>query len=264
MAKNKEEQTKPAAGQPAEQAADERPNRSRYAKMWAEDNPDVDFEDKESRYGRMAEERENYRTLKKSGTELTQKLRKNRWMAAMFQDLSENPEKNPLVWMAENGIDVRAALDDEQVMAQIDERFKNWQQKQIDGEAAEANQGENIAKSHEALLALKDELGLTDELVDHMWEHFWDEVFAPAFKGEVSKDTWTGLLHSINYDQDIASAKEQAGMEARNDKMANRLKKFDQTKDIPPTLPQGGRQKATPEDKAPGFFDDIIKPKRNL
>ena len=265
MAK-KEELTKPAAEQPATEqpAVEERPNRKRYSEMWAEDNPDVDFEDKEARYGRMAEDREKYRALKKSGTQLTQALDRNRWLAAMFQDLAENPEKNPLVWMAEHGIDVKAALDDPEVMAKVDEKFQNWQQNQLDGEAAENAKGENIAKSHADLLALKDELGLTDEQVDHMWEHFWDDVFAPAFSGIVSKDTWKGLLHSINYDKDIASAKEQAGMMARNDKIQNKLKKRDQFGDIPPSLPQGGRAGSAREDKTPGFFDDIIKPNRNL
>jgi hypothetical protein len=129
--KNEAQAQGAAATQPAEQPA--RPNRDRYAAMFGEDNPDVDFEDKEARYGRLADERERYRSLRKSGSNLSQALDKNRWIAAMFQDLAEHPDKNPLVWLTENGIDIKAALDDPEVMAQVDEKFKNWQQKQVDG-----------------------------------------------------------------------------------------------------------------------------------
>lgn len=223
----------------------ERPNRDRYATMFAEDNPDVDFEDKEARYGRMAEERESYRNLRESGRGLSKALDSNRWLGAMFQDLAKNPEKNPLVWLVENGIDVRAALDDEEVMSQVDEAFKNWQQKQVDGEAAEAAEKENIAASHEALLSLQQELGLSDEQIDRMWEHFWDDVFAPAFAGKVEKDTWKGLLHAMNYDADIANAREESAMQARNEKHANKLKTFEEQQ-VPPSFSQGTGQRVSP------------------
>lgn len=222
-----------------------RPNRDRYATMFGEDNPDIDFEDKEARYGRMAEERESYRSLKKSGMGLSQALDKNRWIAAMFQDLAENPDKNPLVWLTENGIDVRAALDDPEVMAQVDEKFKTWQQKQVDGEAAQKAQDAAIEASLSALTGIQEQFGLSDEQVNRMWEHFWDEVFAPAFKGEVSKDTWVALMHAMNYDSDIQNAREEAAMQARNEKHANRVKTFDEQQ-VPPSFSQG-QGKATPK-----------------
>lgn len=42
----------------AQEPVEERPNRKRYQQMFNEDYPDVDFEDKEARYGKMAEDRE--------------------------------------------------------------------------------------------------------------------------------------------------------------------------------------------------------------
>lgn len=240
MAKeDKQIQEAAQAGQmPAEQPA--RPNRDKYATMFGEDNPDIDFEDKEARYGRLAEERESYRSLKKAGTSLSQALDKNRWIAAMFQDLSENPEKNPLAWIAENGIDIRAALDDPEVMAQVDEKFKNWQQNQVDGEAAQKAQDDAIGESLKSLTSVQEEFGLSDEQVNRMWEHFWDEVFAPAFKGEVSKDTWIAQMHAMNYDTDMQNAREEAAMQARNEKHANKVKSFDE-QNLPPSFPTSGQ-----------------------
>lgn len=232
----------------------QRPNRDKYSAMFAEDNPDVDFEDKEARYGRMAEERESYRNLKKSGAGLSQALDKNRWIAAMFQDLAENPEKNPLVWLTENGIDVKAALDDPEVMAQVDETFKNWQQKQVDGEAAQQAQDAAIDESLNALSSVQQEYGLSDEQFNRMWENFWDDVFAPAFRGEVSKDTWIALMHSMNYDADLQNAREEAAMQARNEKHANKVKTFDESS-VPPSFSQGQGNLAQRKEKKESLRD---------
>lgn len=248
----------PAAQKPEAQEPAPRPNRDKYAAMFAEDNPGMDFEDKEARYGRMAEERESYRNLKKSGSQLSQALDKNRWIAAMFQDLAENPEKNPLVWFAENGIDIKAALEDEEVMAQVTDAFKNWQQKQVDNENAEAAKDAALDDALNALKSVQDEFGLSDEQFDRMWDHFWDEVFAPAFQGQVSKDTWVALMHAMNYDNDMANAREEAAMQARNEKHANKVKTFEESK-VPPSFSQGQGQVVTPKKEKKESIMDFVR-----
>lgn len=254
MAEVKENIEAVADNRPDGANGSDRPNRDRYAAMFGEDNPGMDFEDKEARYGRMAEEREEYRKLRKSGSELNKHLDGNRWLAAMFQDLAANPEKNPLAWFAENGIDIRAALDDPEVMAQVDEKFKNWQQNQVDGEAAQQAQDAAIDQSLKSLESVQQEFGLSDEQFDRMWEHFWDEVFAPAFKGEVSRDTWVALMHAMNYDADMQNAREEAAMQARNEKHANRLKTFDEQQ-VPPSFPQGRGAVAQKREKKESLRD---------
>jgi len=238
----------------AEQVKDvpARPNRDRYAAMFAEDNPDVDFEDKESRYGRMAEEREKYRNYRDSGKKLSSILDKHRWIGAMLMD----DEENPLVWMAKNGIDIKAALDDPELMQKVTDAFGEWTQKQAEGEAAEAAKDEAIAKSIEELDALQAEAGLSDEQKNRMLEYFWDEVWLPAWNGQVTKDTWTAIMHAMNYDQDIANAREEAAMQARNEKHTNKLKTFDE-KQVPPTFSQGQAKAATQKPKPKSAFMDL-------
>ena len=221
-----------------------RPNRDKYASMWAEDNPDVDFEDKEARYGRMAEDREDLRNLRNSGKKLSGILDKHRWVGAMLMD----DEENPLVWMAKNGIDVKSALDDPEVMDKVTDSFNNWTQKQAEGEAAEAAQDEALVKSYEELDALQEQLGFSDEQKNRMNEYFWDEVWLPAWRGEVSKDVWTAVLHALNYDQDIANAREEAAIQARNEKFSNKVKSFDDAK-VPPSFSQGRGQSQTSKPK---------------
>lgn len=260
MAEDKKKVQQPlgqAENQPAAEAVDERPNRDAYSKMFSEDNPDVDFEDKEARYGRLAEERKNYRSLRESGRGLTKALDKNRWLGALFLDLAKNPDKNPLVWLVENGIDVKGALDDPEIMSQVDEAFKQWQQKQVDGEAADNAQKESIAISWQDLESLGDELGLSEEQRNRMWDHFWEDVFGPAFDGKVSKDTWKALLHAMNYDDDIKNAREESAMQARNEKFENKVKTFDEGK-VPPSFSQGSGQRVAPAKRKKESLKDWV------
>lgn len=231
-----------------------RPNRDKYASMFAEDNPDVDFEDKEARYGRMAEEREKYRNYRESGKKLSGILDKHRWVGAMLMD----DEENPLVWMAKNGIDIKAALDDPEVLQKVTDAFDDWKKAQAEGEAAEAAKDEAIAKSVEELDALQAEVGLSDEQKNRMFEYFWDEVWLPAWRGEVSKDVWTAIMHAMNYDKDMANAREEAAMQARNEKHTNKLKTFDE-KQVPPTFSQGQSQPVAPQKQKRESNMDFIR-----
>lgn len=252
MAKEEKLLQEQAAEQPAEMPA--RPNRDKYAAMFGEDNPDVDFEDKEARYGRMAEERENYRNLRSSGRKLSGILDKHRWIGAMLMD----EEENPLVWMSKNGIDIKAALDDPEVMNRVTEAFNGWQQKQAEGEAAQKAQDEAIEKSLQELVAVQKEFGLSDEQLDRLWEHFWDKVYAPAFRGEVAKDTWIALLHAMNYDNDIKNAREEAAIQARNEKHTNKVKTFDEGR-VPPSFSQGGGRAIPKAEKKESMMDFVRK-----
>ena len=247
-------EAEPQPAMEAEQPA--RPNRDRYASMFGEDNPDVDFEDKEARYGRMAEEREDLRNLRSSGKKLSGILDKHRWVGAMLMD----DEENPLVWMAKNGIDVRAALDDPDVMQKVTDSFSNWTQKQADGEAAEAAKDEALERSYADLDALQQEMGFSDEQKSRMSEYFWDEVWLPAWSGEISKDTWTAVMHAMNYDQDIANAREESAIQARNEKFTNKVKNFDNSK-VPPSFSQGrGKSQETkPKRKSMSMDFDEMK-----
>ena len=243
------------AGEAASTAA--RPNRDKYASMWAEDNPDVDFEDKEARYGRMAKERDELRDLRDSGKKLTGILKKHRWLGAMLMD----DEENPLVWLSKNGIDLKAALDDPEVMDKVTDAFGEWTKKQAEGEAAEAAKDEAIARSVEELDALQQETGISDEQKNRMFEYFWDEVWLPAFSGKVSKDVWTAVMHAMNYDRDIANAREEAAIQARNEKFTNKVKNFDKGS-VPPSFSQGRGQAAAPKTKSKSMsmdFDDMKK-----
>lgn len=256
--KQKEQEAVEQAVEAMEQPA--RPNRDRYASMFAEDNPDIDFEDKEARYGRLADERENYRTLRESGRGLSAALDKNRWMGAMFQDLAKNPDKDPISWMYDNGIDVQKAMEDEEYRQQVAEGLKAFQKKQAEGEKNAQEIDDNLSQSAAALDAMSKEQGLSDEQCNRMWSHLFEEVVAAAMKGIVAKETWELVKKALNYDNDIKSAREESAMQARNEKFANKVKTF--ANNVPPSFSQGQAQKTAPAPKRKSMSMDFDEMKQ--
>ena len=121
-----------------------RPNRDAYKKAFAEDYPDMDFEDKEARYGKMLDDRNQLRKYRDSGNQLNGILDKNRWLAVVLQELANNPETNPIEVMAQSGIDINEVMKDEETRQKVSDKLAAYQQKQLDDEG-EQNQGQAVA-----------------------------------------------------------------------------------------------------------------------
>lgn len=228
------------------------PNRDAYKQAFTEDYPDMDFEDKEGRYGRMLEDRKALRSYKESGARLNDTLMKNRWIASMLQEISENPNLDPWQWMAQNGIDFNEAMQDPEYSQKIGGIIADYQQRQMDNEQENAQMGENFRRSAEALTRAT---GLEGDQALTLWTQLYD-IVEMALRGEVSEDTWRLIQRANTYDADMQSAREQSAMQARNEKIANKVKTFDE--ELPPSLPQAGQQTtARPQKKRGGFFDDL-------
>jgi len=240
-----------AEGQP-EDVEDERPNRTRYAAMWQEDNPDVDFEDKEARYGRLAEERAKFREYRRAGKALSDVFDKNRWLATMLIDLRDNPELNPLTWMAKNGIDIQEALSDPEYAETIAQKIEDYQKHIIEAEQYDTEREDNLRASAEKLKAM----GFDEQEAMDMWTYLFENIVDPALHGNVDEQVWN-MIHKANaYDGDVLDAEERGAARARNEKIQNKIKEM--PADIPPTLSQGGAEQAAPKvEKKPGFFSDL-------
>ena len=228
-----------------------RPNRDAYKQAFSEDYPDMDFEDKEARYGRMLQDRNTLRSYRKSGEVLNKMFNQNRWLAAMLQDISENPDINPIEWLADNGIDIEEVMKDEESRKKISEKIAAHQQKVLEDEQENEQRQKNFEASWKALA----KLGVDEEKAMEMWNTFFTDIVDPALRGEVTADTWRLIQKAANYDSDIAAAKEQAGMQARNEKMENKVKDF--SGNLPPSLPQSGAQTTQKPRKRAGFFDEL-------
>lgn len=229
-----------------------RPNRDAYKKMFAEDYPDMDFEDKEARYGQMLNDRNQLRNYRESGKQLNSMLDKNRWLAQVLQELANNPDINPLEAIAKSGIDINEAMKDDETRQKVADKLAEYQQKQLEDERENEQRTRNLENSAKALQSI----GVTNEEASELWASFFSDIVDQALMGVVTAETWQMLMKAKNYDADIKTAKEQSAMMARNEKMQNNVKNFSQN--LPPSLGQGTNQTATARKPKGGFFDDIM------
>lgn len=242
---------------PAEQETppvDERPNRTAFSKRFSKRHSDIDFEDKEARYAAMNDDADRLGEYEKNGQALSKMLDNNKWLGAMVLDATRKG-MHPLEWMASQGIDIKAALEDEELSKKVAEQIAKFQEKVAEQEKHSQQLDENLRKSYEALL----KLGLSDDEANGLYGKVWG-VIQDAEEGNISSETWNLFKNAYNYDSDISSAREEAAMQARNEKIQNKVRSS-ATEGIPPSLSSSGAgnepAKKKVKKRASSFFDDI-------
>lgn len=235
---------------------DERPNRTAFSKRFAKRHSDIDFEDKEARYAAMNDDADTLGKYEESGQALSKMLDNNKWLAAMVLD-STRKGMHPFEWMASQGIDIKAALEDEELGKKVADQITKYQEKVAEQEAHAKKLDDNLRKSSEAL----QKLGLSEDETNELFGKVWG-VIADAEEGNISTDTWKLFMNAYNYDADIASARDEAAMQARNEKIQNKVRSS-ASENIPPSLGSSGagNKPATPKKKkssASDFFSDIV------
>lgn len=230
-----------------ETTINEMPNRKRYAERFGKAHPDIDFEDKEARYGALNEDLDLLESYEESGRAMSDAFDQHPWTASMLIALRDNKDLNPITWMVENGIDIQQAMEDEEYRQTISEKIAEKQKEQLEGKKADEERADNLQTSADALR----ELGLSDEENLKMWNHLFEEIVDPALRGEVSVDTWKAVQKAMNYDTDIESARNEGAMRARNEKIKNNLK---QGNNDVPSLSTGARTSAAPKPKGDDSF----------
>lgn len=231
---------------------DDRPNRKAFSERFAKRHKDIDFEDKEARYGAMNEDADALSAYEENGRALSDMFDKNRWLAAMAMDMSKNPDMSPIEWMASQGIDVQAALNDENTAKKVAQQIADFQQKKADEDNHEKELMENLKHSADAMA----DLGLDDDGKADLWEKFF-RVVSDAEDGIVSADTWMLFKNAQSYDDDVASAREEGMMQGRNEKIQNKVRKAEKS-EVPPSLSTNGGAQAQTGKRGSGFWDGLV------
>lgn len=242
-----------------EQAAEEtppvedRPNRKAFSDRFKRRHSDIDFEDKEARYAAMNDDADLLGRYEESGKALSKVFDKHKWLAALAMDMEKNPEDNPFDAMARLGIDVKTLLDDPEGGKKLAEILAKHNEDVAEQNAAADRNFANMQKSYERLMNL-----YPDE-VDDMWKQIY-EIHDKVESGDIPDDVWKMLHNANNYDSDISSARDEAAMQARNEKIQNKVRSS-ANEGIPPSLSTSGvgnePAKKKTKKRASSFFDDI-------
>ena len=246
------QQTPPAEAATDETSVDERPNRTAFSKRFSNRHSDIDFEDKEARYAAMNDDADLLGQYEQSGKALSKVFDKHKWLAALAMDLEKNPDDNPFDAMARLGIDVKTLFDDPEGGKKLAEILAKHNEDVAEQNAAADRNFANMQKSYERLMNL-----YPDE-VDDMWQQLY-EIHDKVESGDISDDIWKMLHNANNYDSDISSARDEAAMQARNEKIQNKVRSSS-TEGIPPSLSSSGAgnkpAKKKNEPKS-GFFEGL-------
>ena len=244
------QQASPAEAATDETSVDERPNRTAFSKRFSNRHSDIDFEDKEARYAAMNDDADLLGRYEESGKALSKVFDKHKWLAALAMDMEKNPDDNPFDAMARLGIDVKTLLDDPEGGKKLAEILAKHNEDVAEQNAAADRVFANMQKSYERLMNL-----YPDE-VDDMWQQLY-EIHDKVESGDISDDIWKMLHNANNYDSDISSARDEAAMQARNEKIQNKVRSSS-TEGIPPSLSSSGAgNKPAKKQKRESFFDDI-------
>nr|DAF35784.1 MAG TPA: hypothetical protein [Caudoviricetes sp.] len=247
------QQTPPAEAATDETSVDERPNRTAFSKRFSNRHSDIDFEDKEARYAAMNDDADLLGQYEQSGKALSKVFDKHKWLAALAMDMEKNPDDNPFDAMARLGIDVKALLDDPEGGKKLAEILAKHNEDVAEQNEATEKVTANMRKSLERLMKL-----YPDDAQD-MWSQIY-EIHDKVESGDISDDIWKMLHNANNYDSDITSARDEAAMQARNEKIQNKVRSS-ANEGIPPSLSSSGAGNAPAKKKtkkrASSFFDDI-------
>lgn len=244
------QQAPPAEAATDETSVDERPNRTAFSKRFSNRHSEIDFEDKEARYAAMNDDADLLGRYEESGKALSKVFDKHKWLAALAIDMEKNPDDNPFDAMARLGIDVKTLLDDPEGGKKLAEILAKHNEDVAEQNAAADRTFANMQKSYERLMNL-----YPDE-VDDMWQQLY-EIHDKVVSGDISDDIWKMLHNANNYDSDISSARDEAAMQARNEKIQNKVRSSS-TEGIPPSLSSSGAgNKPAKKQKRESFFDDI-------
>nr|UWF98164.1 MAG: hypothetical protein [Bacteriophage sp.] len=244
------QQAPPAEAATDETSVDERPNRTAFSKRFSNRHSDIDFEDKEARYAAMNDDADLLGQYEQSGKALSKVFDKHKWLAALAMDMEKNPDDNPFDAMARLGIDVKTLLDDPEGGKKLAEILAKHNEDVAEQNEATEKVTANMRKSLERLMKL-----YPDDAQD-MWSQIY-EIHDKVESGDISDDIWKMLHNANNYDSDISSARDEAAMQARNEKIQNKVRSSS-TEGIPPSLSSSGAgNKPAKKQKRESFFDDI-------
>lgn len=247
------QQTPPAEAATDETSVDERPNRTAFSKRFSNRHSDIDFEDKEARYAAMNDDADLLGQYEQSGKALSKVFDKHKWLAALAMDMEKNPDDNPFDAMARLGIDVKTLLDDPEGGKKLAEILAKHNEDVAEQNEATEKVTANMRKSLERLMKL-----YPDDAQD-MWSQIY-EIHDKVESGDISDDIWKMLHNANNYDSDISSARDEAAMQARNEKIQNKVRSS-ANEGIPPSLSSSGAGNAPAKKKTKkrtsSFFDDI-------
>ena len=202
-------------------------------------NPELNMDDEESLYGTANDYMSGLDDYK-SKRELVDKNIADRFNEdprfAKFFLGSIQPGANPLqVLVREYGEDLKQYLDDPDNAEEIGKAQKEYLDKIAKGKELESSYTQNLDASLARLDEYQATKGITDEQVDNVIKALLADA-ENIIMGVFTPELIENKIKAMNYDQDVAVAKEEGMIEGANKKIDEYKKTTKVNDNIPPML----------------------------
>lgn len=194
--------------------------RERYAKR----NPGLNMEDEEAYYGSAENALNDLESYEESSRRMRSSLEKSPAFAEMITAAREQEDFDPVVWAVETGrLDLDALQSDKEYAAKLGDAHKAALERRASQEAIDKQFDENFPKSMEAINAKAAELGVDYEtktgIIGKMYELMDDMIV-----GKLSVDVFELLAKGNNYDEAVATARDEGVAEGLNTRVNDKLR----------------------------------------
>ena len=230
--------------------ADNRSNKDVWMDNLKGKYPDRDFANEDDFYSASMEgydaEHEALKKSRKDNDDLIGILTQNPDIAVFVGFLSEGDEQKALASLADA---VKAAETEEGWETYRTERDKR---KALADEAENDKQQylSNLEKSAEVLREFASETGMTEEEAAEFVKKIQTEISDKLFSGNIDKDFFEKFYNLLNYDNDVAAAKEAGRIAGRNEKIEKKRAK-DVMGDEIPAIKSGASEPVISEPENP-------------
>ena len=211
--------------------------REAFRERMAQRKPDLNLDDEDAYYDYMGNMMDEYDTYRESSEIMRRNLDASPALTDMLTAAKGNKDFDPVIWMIEyEGLDLDALRDDPEYMAKLTEARNKSLAQRAKREETDKLIEANIPKSVEALVAKRDELGLTDEQAQEILKEIF-EMGSNLEIGIVPIKMFELMAKGLTRDTDVEMAREEGIAEGLNTKVTDKLRTMPKT-----TEQVGGRQ----------------------
>lgn len=212
--------------------------RERYKKRYAPEAEEFDMEG-DDYYGNLLGMADEYDRMEGNERQMNDLLASNPSFGDMIRDAKEGKSFFPSLVERFGADNLRQALEDPAVAEELgkanDAYMQRTQQEAADKETAQRNFEESALNIEQ----YAKEHNLTDEQVNEVLVKATD--FAKdIFQGKVTPDVIDMFYKSMNYDNDVAEARETGIVQGRNENIQAQLERSAGQPELPPNIGQSG------------------------
>lgn len=188
--------------------------------------PEKQFADDEELFGQISDDYDQYEqennAYKEREKSLSDMFRADPRSAYFLNDMRQGTD--PVLGLVKRfGMEVKDVLDNPDMQEKLKEANQEYLDRVARSQELEQEYDTNMDATLETLSAYQQENELSDEDIDSITAA-WLQIVRDGVMGKLTKETIILLANALNYDADVAGAKEEGEVAGRNAKIVEKMR----------------------------------------